>query len=219
MSLEKWAEEEIKIACTNENPDWDGKSFDYGCSIYMSALKAFKSILEDGHSGSSIQFTKQILCRLIDGKPLTPIEDDEDNWNNREDRDSNSGYVCYQNKRMSSLFKYVYDDGTIKYSDVDRVVLIEPNGLGWHNGLASRIVDEMFPISMPYSPADKAYEVYVEDWLFDANNGDYDTRCFEYMIKPDGTKVDIGRYFAEKNRKFVEISREEYEERKENRVR
>lgn len=219
MSLEKWAEEEIKIACTNENPDWDGESFDYGCSIYMSALKAFKSLLEDGHSGCSVQFAKQILCRLIDGKPLTPIEDDEDNWINRGDRDSNSGYVCYQNKRMSSLFKYVYDDGAIKYSDVDRVVLIEPDGSGWHNGLASRIVDEMFPISMPYSPADKAYEVHVEDCLFDANNGDYDTRCFKYMIKPDGTKVDIERYFAEKNCEFVEISREEYEERKANRVR
>lgn len=39
------------------------------------------------------------------------------------------------------------------------------------------------------------------------------------MIKPDGTKVDIERYFAEKNCEFVEISREEYEERKANRVR
>ena len=30
MKLNEWAEKEIEIACKRENPNWDGKSFDYG---------------------------------------------------------------------------------------------------------------------------------------------------------------------------------------------
>ena len=36
--------------------------------------------MRDGHSGFSIQITKSILNRLIDGKCLTPIEDTPDIW-------------------------------------------------------------------------------------------------------------------------------------------
>lgn len=38
--------------------------FDYGCACYESALKAFESLLEDGHSGFSIKITQSILDRL-----------------------------------------------------------------------------------------------------------------------------------------------------------
>lgn len=43
-------------------------------------MRAFESLLGDGHSGMSIGITKNILNRLIDGKPLTPIEDTEEVW-------------------------------------------------------------------------------------------------------------------------------------------
>lgn len=57
--------------------------FNYGAMCYASALRAFESLVKDGRSGMSIGFTKQILNRLIDGEPLTPIEDTEDTWTNR----------------------------------------------------------------------------------------------------------------------------------------
>lgn len=34
MSMSDWAENEVKLACKKENPNWDGKSFDYGCGYY-----------------------------------------------------------------------------------------------------------------------------------------------------------------------------------------
>ena len=74
MSMQTWAEKEIEIACKRDG-DWD-----YGCACYESALKAFKSLMGDGHSVFSIGVTKHILNRLIDGKPLTPIEDMDDWW-------------------------------------------------------------------------------------------------------------------------------------------
>ena len=63
-SRQEWAEKEIEMACKKENPEWDGKSFDYGCSCYQSALKAYKSLEKDEHSGCSWNITKNILIRL-----------------------------------------------------------------------------------------------------------------------------------------------------------
>lgn len=212
-SLYDWAKGEVAIACKRENPDWKEGDFDYGCNIYQSALKAFKSLTEDGHTNNSIVFTQRILNRLIDGKCLTPIEDTDDVWDSSR-IDIQENYTCYQCNRMSSLFKYVYDDGHIEYHDVERTVKIDQNGMAWNSGLTSRLVNELYPISMPYYPPSEPYRVYVEDFLYDKNNGDYDTVGIVYLTTPEGERVDIGRYEAEKDGKFVPISESEYNERK-----
>lgn len=51
----------------------------------------------------SIEFTKDILNRLIECNPLTPIEDSKDIWKGK-------GYKEYQCKRMASFFKKVYTE-------------------------------------------------------------------------------------------------------------
>ena len=55
--MKDWAKREIELACKKENPEWDGKSFDYGCACYQSALKAYECLMEDVHSGMSYGFT------------------------------------------------------------------------------------------------------------------------------------------------------------------
>ena len=50
----EWAKREIELACKRERGNHPNDEFDYGCACYASALKAFKSLLEDGHSGMSI---------------------------------------------------------------------------------------------------------------------------------------------------------------------
>ena len=217
MSMKDWAEQEVKIACARErkNSTEDGE-WDYGCACYESALKAFNSLMEDGHSGCSIGFTKQILFRLIDGKPITPIEDTDDVWNEISSyRGNKEGYRDYQCKRMSSLFKYVYDDGTVKYSDVSNNYCYDihnPN-IPYHNGLVQKIVDEMFPVKMPYYPCNPI-KVYCEELLTDSKNGDFDTVAIFYAINSDGDKVNICRYFKESDRDWKEITSEEYADRK-----
>ena len=208
MGMKEWAEREVQIACKRENPDRKEGEFDYGCACYESALKAFNSLMEDGHSGMSIGFTQQILNRLIDGKPLTPIEDTEDFWKER----CNNKKECknYQCKRKSSLFKYVYLDGTVKYSDINRVIGVDMvNDSTWHSGMLRDIVDEEFPITMPYS-GEGPYEVYFRDFLYDPNHGDFDTRAVLYIKTPDGEDIDVYKYFKEDNNDFVEIPFEEY---------
>lgn len=192
MDMLEWARKEVELACKRENPDRKEGEFDYGCACYESALKAFNCLMEDGHSGMSINFTKNILNRLIDGKCLTPIEDTDDIWKYSFDREN--GAKTYQCKRMSSLFKDVYPDGRVKYSDIDRGVKVDliTNTI-WHSGLINRIIDELYPITIPYIPANKPFKVYCEDFLTDPKNGDYDTVGMLYGFDPEGNRFEINR--------------------------
>ena len=75
----------------------------------------------------------------------------------------------------------------------------------------------MYPITMPYIPENKPYYVYSEDFVVDPANGDYDTVGYLYCIEPDGTRMDLNKYFKESDADesgFVEISRHEYLKRK-----
>jgi hypothetical protein len=216
--MERWAENEVKIACKDERGDKPEEEWDYGCACYESAMKAYKSLCGDGHSGMSIGFTKAILNRLIDGKPLRPIEDTEENWNDISEyfKDGKKN-VKFQCKRMGSLFKSVSSDGTIKYRDVNRyygININDPNG-AYHSGLIDTIMDELYPVTMPYMPEDKPFRVYTEDFLMDSTkNGDFDTIGVLYVITPDGKRVEISRYFKETETGFSEINSEEYVARK-----
>ena len=228
MDLEKWAEKEIEIACKKENPDRKEGEWDYGCACYESALKAFKSLLEDEHSGFSIALTKNILNRLIDGKPLTPIEDTDDVWDH-ERIDISDECQVYQCTRMSSLFKYVYDDGRVKYADVNRVIAYDTSDpdLIYRTGLADNLVNKMYPITMPYMPHDKYFKVCFETFLTDIKYADYDTMAILYLTTPNDETVNVNRYFREPESDaeekhtycgWFEISKEEYEERKARRI-
>lgn len=188
--------------------------WDYGCACYDSALKALKSLLEDDHSGFSIGLTKQILYRLIDGKPLTPIEDTDDIWN--YSWENTDGTKVYQCNRMCSLFKDVHPDGSISYTDNDRFMVIDiKSGIPWCNGAINRITEEAIgPITMLYIPQDEPYRVYREDFLYDPENGDYDTVGLLYYKTPDGERKELNIYLAEKDGELVRITKEEYDTRK-----
>ena len=218
MSMQTWAEKEIEIACKRERTysKVEDDNWDYSCACYESALKAYKSLMGDGHSGFSIGMTKHILNRLIDGKPLTPIEDTPDIWNILSRfGDGNDKYTSYQCIRMSSLFKYIYADGTVRYKDIDSCYGVDINNPSctFSTGLVTKIIDEMFPIAMPYSPG-KAIAVYCEEFLIDKKNGDFDTRGIFYAIKPDGEKVEINRFFKESEDGWDEIDEDQYNKRK-----
>lgn len=224
MDMLDWAKREVEIACKKENPDRKEGEFDYGCACYESALKAFESLCGDGHSGFSIKMTQAILNRLIDGQPLTPIEDADDIWNECG-IDYDDDYKTYQCQRMSSLFKDVYSDGRIEYHDVEDCYCININNPNstYSSGLVRRIIHEMFPITMPYMPG-KSIKVFCEDFLTDRKNGDFDTVGVFYALKEkngEQEKIEINRFFREPHEGeeqtypgWVEISKEEYEERK-----
>ena len=59
MTRLEWAksEIEIEIACNRECDDKDPNEWDYGVACYESAFNAYKSLMEDKHSGYSIGIT------------------------------------------------------------------------------------------------------------------------------------------------------------------
>lgn len=219
MNMLEWAKKEVEIACTRENPYRKEGEFDYGCACYESALNAYESLCGDGHSGASIGITKAILNRLVDGRPLTPIEDTDEIWKITP-RSVNIPYKVYQCTRMTSLFKYVYNDGLIKYTDVDRCYCKDINNpkASYTSGLSRKIIDEMFPITMPYYPVSPIV-VFCEDFCTDMSHGDFDTVGLLYLLKYDKAgeqqHIDINRFFrepfSENESGWIEISKEEYE--------
>lgn len=216
MRMTDWARREVELACKKENPNRAKGEWDYGCACYESALKAFESLLGDDHSGMSIQITKSILNRLIDGKCLTPITDDNAEWRSVGGRcKGDSEAECYQSGQNTSLFKYVHADGSVTFSDIHNCVGIDiDTQITYGGGVAHKIVDEMFPIQLPYLPPDYPYRVFTEEFLTDADHGDFDTVAILYIVTPRGERVEVNRYFSLDHPGVDEITKEEYEDRK-----
>ena len=220
------AEQECRLACKKENPnfDFDSDDFDSGCSCYKSALKAYKSLVEDEHSGMSFSFTRDILERLMRHEPLTPITDDDFKGGSLiysdEDLASMGLKSEIQCPRMSSLFRKETVDGKVTYCDVNRAysINVENPSDTFYCGRETNIVDEMFPIKMPYLPEKEEYKAYIQTFLADKKNGDFDTQGILYLITPEGKRIDINRYYTEKAGKMVEISKDEYDELLANRL-
>lgn len=212
-TLEIWAEKEIAMACERERASNSKEDWDYGVACYESALRAFQSLLRDGHSGFSISLTQSILNRLIDGKPLTPITEKNAEWKDISWHGLNDGVQKFQSGRMSSLFKEIHPDGTVTYSDVERFVCVDEDGHGcYHSSLVDRVVSKIFPITFPYYSA--SYKIYCSDCLTDHRNGDFDTVAIFYAIDEKGTRTDIYRYFKACLNDWREIERLEWTRRK-----
>ena len=201
MTMTEWAKKEVKL--------FKEKQDDYGKLCADSALKAFLSLVEDNHSGLSIKITQNLLNRLINGQPLQPIEDKDfvqdpsmpqASEEELKDRKLKSDIQC---PRMSSLFRKEKLDGTVIYNDVERTISVdtydENNPSTWHSGEASKLVDKLFPIKMPYYPSPKQYKVYGKSMYVDENGNDntkehpgtVNKTIYEYLITPDGERIEL----------------------------
>lgn len=164
MRMDEWAKREVELFCKNQD--------EYGKLCAESALKAFMSLCDDNHSGFSWGVTKSILVRLMDGLPLRPIEDsdflDQDGMIQESD-----GYLRkmglksdLQCKRMPSLFRQETLDGKVTYHCVDRVLCYDEEDekrIPFHCGDGARLIDKMFPITMPYYQMEEKYVVMFRD--------------------------------------------------------
>ena len=205
MSKES-AKRELEIARKEFN--WD----EYQMMCAESAYRAYCSMLKDGHSGYSWEVTSLILKQLIDGVPLTPIIDTDDIWS-----------PCtwdkgkYQCTRYPSLFKSIQPDDNIVYHDTDRVVIsYEGSTALWGNGFASRLIDDMYPIEMPYIPRKNLYIVHAAEGKYIYTELGIDRTCdllaLIYLENTAENKTEkLLRYFKYVPSKgYVEISKKEY---------
>lgn len=202
-----------------ENTDSFGREYKMGC--IESALRAYCSLCADGHSGYSIFETMSFLKRMVEHKPLTPLTEDESEWNLIDPADGDDNFDLFQSSRSPSVFKKVYADKTV-YNDVDRVVVRDiDTGLDWHCGFYTKMVDDMFPVEMPYMPSSKKFIVEVREFdSVNAKPGFYDTVFVSRIIPPEGIGecINLNKAYKEAigedgKPTFVEIVEEEYGER------
>lgn len=206
-------ENEIKSYLDNQ-PECKGDPLDgYIEMCLQSAKEAYELLCDQGHSGMSINITKYFLNSFMDHIPLTPVTDENANW---EKCSVVIDKHQYQSKRYPSLFKTIERDGSVKYTCSDYVTSEDIHKTRWHCGLASDYIYNRFPITLPFSPMEP-YVVYTDDFLYGNPGavGSYDTKALLYFTYPDGTKEEINKYYKEDgDYGWKEITKEEYEERK-----
>lgn len=214
MDIYDWARQEVQLAGAKMKGN-DKDDIMYMTACYGSALKAYKSLIDDDHSGMSFSITSEILEKLLHRIPLTPIEDTPIMWN-RAHIDGNE--ATYQHKRMSSLFKIVNaKTGVIRFSDNNRVICkntIRPYAVPFCNNFVTKVIDGMFPIEFPYTPKKEPYVVYVTEFLTDTKNGYFDTMNIVSVKLPTGEMRPINLYYKEENGRWSLITQDEWIDRK-----
>lgn len=196
MNTYEWAKNELNLARENEiaqckkKNDYHPGDEDYGIMCYDAVEQLLNVFEEQGHSGYSAMVVKEIFSRLVDGKPLTPIKDEEDQW--IEVSNATGVYKkYYQHKRMSSLFKRIKADDTVSYFDTDRIRAYNGDNIPFFNGLVDNVVDEYFPIKFPY--VGEKIKVRINDTDISANHSEI--RHIIDATRNDLEHVFIDRYF------------------------
>jgi len=116
-----------RIGMTEDSPD------EMNVMMRKHILHMMQEFANEGHSGFSASYAINILTKLLDFKPLTPLTGEDSEWNEVSER---AGYRCWQNNRRSSVFKN--EDG--ECYDIDGKVFWE-----W---------------AMPYEDGEKPYKSY-----------------------------------------------------------
>lgn len=120
MSLVAHAELEFKAAgWLDEEGNYCDEMQELMCTGLLEVIKAFS---EQGHSGYSASYAIDCLKKLLNFKPLGPLTGRDCEWCNLSEE---SGYTLYQNKRCSTVFKEVLDDGTENCYNIDGKVFWE----------------------------------------------------------------------------------------------
>lgn len=213
--IRKWAEEEVEIAKARLKGDQDENAL--LTEGYDIALRAHKTIFEgegESLSGCGFSFVSGVLKDLLDEKPLTPIIDVPEVWNLIHETDEFCEFQC---RRRSALFKKVYKkDNRVAYHDLDRVTCLgEPDSqhtgftARFYNGFISRLIQDKYPISMPYVPT-KPYVVKVSDFATNGEVGTFDTMFVKAVIHPNGKMETLNWYFKETPDGFINIDEKEY---------
>ena len=203
----KRAEKEIKIS-----KEKLGKEHPELLFVWEEALKVYNLIISRyPHIFNNRDFGERVLQNvrcLNEGFPLTPIEDDDADWQEIQNgalvnmRKANV-VEKHRSNRLSSLFKEVYKDGHIEYHDNYRVTTENfITGAEYVFGLSNLIYDEMYPIKMPYDyEKEWGAKVYIHDFVSDPEDkeSNFDTIAVLFAKEPGGKIVSINRYFRVPN--------------------
>lgn len=142
MNLIKFSEDELNrllLSCKSSD------ELNTQTAINKSILDIVKVFSDQHFTGTTASYCLEILNRLLNYKPLTPLTGADSEW---EDV-SQYGYndTCYQNKRYPAVFK----DKDGKAYDVESKIFSDDNGHTWYTSKDSREYID-FPYDVPDKP-------------------------------------------------------------------
>ena len=158
MTMTEFMEKEIEI--------YKQKHYSFQGRCADTALKAYMLIKESGHSDLGSGIVVDLLTRMLKELPLTPITDED--FPDAIVLIGGDGYLRDHNleysipcRRMDSLYKEKTLDGKVSYTDTNRFVCYDEKDpkFAYICNKGERVVDKMFPITMPYYPPTKKYVV------------------------------------------------------------
>jgi hypothetical protein len=184
----EWADNELDLA-RNEDHLEDAE-------LYSTARVMYHTMIRDWWKhGYSMEKVLEILHHLSNHEVLVPISEENADWKKvYTDKDD-----TYQSQRYSSLRKKTDTDGTVRYSDISRVICQDANDpkSTWFHGFVTDLVDGYFPITLPYLPHEsKPIRVKITEGLSNEDNGTVDTMAVQTIVDPSTkTILNVCRYF------------------------
>lgn len=133
--------------------------------VNQHILKMITIFAKEGHSGFSAGWATSVLNRLLQYKPLTPLQGTPDEWVHVGD---NEGVPVFQNSRYGCVFK----EGDGQAYDIETRVYDDGQSLYQRGG-------DRQPITFPYSPPSKpevikvnaeGYRTFQVDYVYDPAN-------------------------------------------------
>lgn len=208
----EWIKNEISLV--------KGNLSDEKIKLYEEAEKILLKLLSEDYGMNNIHEIMSIIGRLVNRKPLTPIEDKEEEWyvEKKPILPKNcKGISC--GNRITPLVKYTKMDDEVKYIDMDRVECVNlKTRKVFESSFITELVYNMYPITLPYYIPDKNYRVYlsfddrVAEWVV---LGIFRAVWVERLETPNGDIVPIDKCFKYKlgnGGNYIEITKDEYNE-------
>jgi hypothetical protein len=141
-NLTDWAKSELDRLITGDS---DGAEMQR--AITKNILEIVEVFSKQGHSGFSASYALNIIKRLLDWKPITPLTGEDSEW--IDQTESNGGNSLQQNNRCSAVFRHNNDNSTAYY--IDGKVFSDDGGESWFTNKES-CVPVIFPYVVPEKP-------------------------------------------------------------------
>lgn len=119
-----------------------GLDDEWQCAIAGDILELVERFSEQGHSGTSANYVRRALIKLMDFRTLTPLTGKDSEWNDVGIGEN----VCWQNSRFSEVFKDS-KDGEAYWSQGK--IFSDDGGKSWFINHESRV-----PIEFPFMPGE-----------------------------------------------------------------
>lgn len=146
-----------------------------------NVLELLEVFRKQEHSGFSASYTINILKRLVDNKPLSPLTGEDDEWG---DSLTLGDVQTQQNKRCSSVFRDNFDNSTAH--DIYDIAFSDNGGITWFGSEAKARIYRK-PIQFPWMPPSEPRKIYIK-YVEDVPPGETSDNFIDITDNPEEIK-------------------------------